>query len=143
MRCSLSCSRSLESILGPGRANPPEEGRHFAVHLFVHTQKSQKAGPLPVARLEMDLPFHDHLACNRVHRSSASPLTFRTMPAERRPLVSVRPAHVRAEPAANGGAGSEARLGAELHRLKLEMHTAVDRSEYGRLVSLAERARVR
>ena len=34
-----------------------QEGRHFAVYLFVHTKHSQKAGPFPVARLKIDLPF--------------------------------------------------------------------------------------
>ena len=47
---------------------------HFAVCLFVHTQQSQQAGPFSVARLNMDLPFHDRLAYSRVHRKSASPL---------------------------------------------------------------------
>ena len=28
------------------------QGRHFAVHLFVHTKHSQKAGPFSVARLK-------------------------------------------------------------------------------------------
>ena len=51
------------------------EGRHFAVYLFVHTKHSQKAGPFSVARLKMDLPFHNRLAYNRVHRRSACPLT--------------------------------------------------------------------
>ena len=37
----------------------------------VHTKHSQKAGPFSVARLKMDLPFHDRL---RVHKRSASPL---------------------------------------------------------------------
>ena len=50
-----------------------EEGRHFAVYLFVHTQNSQKEGPFSVARLKMDLPFHDRFAYSRVHRKSASP----------------------------------------------------------------------
>ena len=39
-----------------------QEGRHFAVYLFVHTKHSQKAGPFSVARLKMDLPFHNRLA---------------------------------------------------------------------------------
>ena len=34
-----------------------QEGRHFAVYLFVHTNHSQKAGPFSVARLKMDLPL--------------------------------------------------------------------------------------
>ena len=50
------------------------EGRHFAVYLFVHTKHSRKAGPLSVARLTMDLPFHSRLACNFTG-GSASPLT--------------------------------------------------------------------
>ena len=33
-----------------------------AVHLFVHTKRPQKADPYLVARLQMDLPFHSHLA---------------------------------------------------------------------------------
>ena len=44
-----------------------KRGRHFAVYLFVHTKHSQKAGPFSVARLKIDLPFHDRLAYNRVH----------------------------------------------------------------------------
>ena len=40
----------------------------------VHTKRSQKAGPFSVARLKMDLRFHNRLAYNRVHRRSASPL---------------------------------------------------------------------
>ena len=40
----------------------PKEGRHFAVHLFEHTKYSQQAGPFSVARLKMDLPFHNCLA---------------------------------------------------------------------------------
>ena len=51
-----------------------EEGRHVAVSLSVHTKHSQKAGPFSVARLKMDLPFHNRLAYNRVPRRSASPL---------------------------------------------------------------------
>ena len=39
-----------------------------------------KACPFSVARLKMDLPFHDRLAYNRVHRRSVSPL----------PVVAVR-----------------------------------------------------
>ena len=50
-----------------------EEGRHFAVCLFAHTRTSQRAGPFPVARLKMDLPFHDRLAYTRARRRSASP----------------------------------------------------------------------
>ena len=34
-------------------------------HLFVHTKHSEKAGPFAVARLKMDLPFHNRLAYNR------------------------------------------------------------------------------
>ena len=51
-----------------------QEGQHFAVYLFVHTKHSQKASPFSVARLKMYLPFHNRLACNRVHGRSASPL---------------------------------------------------------------------
>ena len=50
-----------------------QEGRHFAVYLFAHTKHSQKAGPFSVARLKMDLPFHNRLAYSRVDRRSASP----------------------------------------------------------------------
>ena len=39
----------------------------------VHTKHSQKAGPFSDARLKMDLPFHNRLVYNRVHRGSASP----------------------------------------------------------------------
>ena len=42
-----------------------------------YTMHSQKAGPFSVARLKMDLPFHNRLAYSRVHRIrtlSASPL---------------------------------------------------------------------
>ena len=38
------------------------EGWYFAVCLFVHTKHSQKAGPFSVARLELDVRFHDRLA---------------------------------------------------------------------------------
>ena len=34
-----------------------QEGRHFAMYLFVHTKHTQK-----FARLKMDLPFHNRLA---------------------------------------------------------------------------------
>ena len=51
-----------------------QEGRHFAVYLFVHTKHSQKAGPFSVALLKMDLPFHNRLAYSRVHRRSAGHL---------------------------------------------------------------------
>ena len=44
------------------------------MYLFVHTKHSQKAGPFSVARLKMDCPFHNPLAHNRVHRTSASPI---------------------------------------------------------------------
>ena len=39
-----------------------KEAQPFAVHLFVQTKHLQKAGPSSVARLKMDLPFHDRLA---------------------------------------------------------------------------------
>ena len=42
----------------------------------MHTKHSQKVGPFLVARLKMDLPFHNRLAYNRVHRRSASPLPW-------------------------------------------------------------------
>ena len=48
-----------------------QEGRHFAVYLVVHTKHSQKAVPLSVARLKMNLPIHNRLAYNRVLRRSA------------------------------------------------------------------------
>ena len=41
----------------------------------VHTKHSQKACPFSVARLKLDLPFHNRLAYNRVHRKSVSLLT--------------------------------------------------------------------
>ena len=44
------------------RQHSHQEGRHFAVHLFVHTEHAQKAGPFSVARLTMDLHFHNRLA---------------------------------------------------------------------------------
>ena len=44
---------------------PPQEDRQFAVYLFVHAKDSQKAGPFSVARLKMDLPLHNRLACTR------------------------------------------------------------------------------
>ena len=53
-------------------------GPHFAVHLSAHTQHSQKAGPFSVARLKMDLPFHNRLAYNRVHRRRAGTLAAPT-----------------------------------------------------------------
>ena len=40
----------------------------------VHTKHSQKAGSFSVARLKMDLPFHNLLAYNRGQGRSASPL---------------------------------------------------------------------
>ena len=58
------------------------EGRHFAVYLFAHTTHSQKAGPFSVARLKMDLPFHDRLAYNRVHRRSTSSWLVTSTPVE-------------------------------------------------------------
>ena len=53
----------------------PQEGRHFAVNLFVHTclykqNIMEKAGPFSVARLKMALPFHSRLAFT----GSASPI---------------------------------------------------------------------
>ena len=39
---------------------------------------AQKASPFSVARLKMDLPFHNRLVYNRVHRTSASPLRMLT-----------------------------------------------------------------
>ena len=39
-----------------------QEGRHFAVYLFVHRKHSPKAGPFSVARLKIDLPFNNRLA---------------------------------------------------------------------------------
>ena len=56
-----------------GRQRAGEEGWHFAAYLFVHTEHSRKAGAFSVARLKMDLPFHNRLAYNHVHRRSASP----------------------------------------------------------------------
>ena len=41
--------------------------------VLIHTKHSQKAGPFSVARLKMDLPFHNRLTYNRVHRRSTSP----------------------------------------------------------------------
>ena len=67
-------NKSAKALQGPPLTVFHEEGRHFAVYLFVHTKHSQKAGPFSVARLKMDLPFHNRLAYNRVHRRSASPL---------------------------------------------------------------------
>ena len=55
--------------------HPAKRAGTSPVHLFAHTKHSQKSGPFPVARLEMDLPFHKRLAYNRVHKRSASPLT--------------------------------------------------------------------
>ena len=55
-----------------------EEGQHFAVYLFIRTKHSQKAGPFSVARLKVDLPFHNRLAYSRLHRRSASPLAVCT-----------------------------------------------------------------
>ena len=45
-----------------------------AVYLFVHTKHSQKGGPFSVARLQLDLPFQNRLAYNRVRSRSASPV---------------------------------------------------------------------
>ena len=70
-RVSSACTTRRDGLLTPTRGPL----RHFAVHLFVHTRHSQEAGPFPVARLKMGLPLHNRLACNRVHRRSASPLT--------------------------------------------------------------------
>ena len=56
---------------GVAQDDMQKEGRHFAVCLFVHTNIHKKAGPFSVARLKMDLPFHNRLACNR---KSANPL---------------------------------------------------------------------
>ena len=71
---SDSVQTGLLFACGPMRAARVEqEGRHFAVHLFAHTKQSQKAGPFSVARLEMDLPFHNRLACYRVHRRTPLP----------------------------------------------------------------------
>ena len=44
-----------------------------AVHLFVHTEHSQKAGPFSAARLKMDPPLHNRLADNRVHKEKCQP----------------------------------------------------------------------
>ena len=52
----------------PGMAAPRGPALRCA-----HTKHSQKAGPISVARLKMDLPFHTRLAYNRVHGRSASP----------------------------------------------------------------------
>ena len=40
-----------------GTTTSRQEGRQFAVYLFVHTKHSKKAGPFSVARLKMDLPL--------------------------------------------------------------------------------------
>ena len=45
------------------------------MHLSVHTKDSHKAVPFSVARLKMDLAFHNHPAYNRVHRERPAPLT--------------------------------------------------------------------
>ena len=61
-------SPALETFLRDGKTaltakvRLQEGRRHFAVYSFVHTRHSQKAGPLPVARQKMDLPFHNLLA---------------------------------------------------------------------------------
>ena len=55
-------NKSAKALQGPPLTVFHEEGRHFAVYLFVHTKHSQKAGPFSVARLKIDLPFHNRLA---------------------------------------------------------------------------------
>ena len=62
-RSALLCRRrkSDHAVRSPSISaptGPQPEGRHFTVHLFAHTKRSQKAGSFSVARLKMDLPFH-------------------------------------------------------------------------------------
>ena len=56
-------------------ARPKRERALRCVHaLVVRTQNiAQKAGPFSVARLEMDPPFHDRLAYNRVSQEKRRP----------------------------------------------------------------------
>ena len=57
-----------------GETHPsPQEGRHIAVH----TKHSQKAGPFSVARLKMDLPFHNRVAHNAFRGEVPSPTPLR------------------------------------------------------------------
>ena len=59
--------KSAESALGAANVYMDQEGRHFAVCLFAHTEHLPKAGSFSVALLKTDLPFCNRLAYNRVH----------------------------------------------------------------------------
>ena len=74
---------------------------------------AQQAGPFSVARLKMDLPFHNRLAYNRVHRRSASPLRP-SSPAGR---LQFPPAALRA---VGGNKRRRARGGNRQHRRELQ-----------------------
>ena len=70
-----------------------EEGTSLRSCLYTQTIL-EKAGPFSVARLKMDLPFHNRLAYNRVHRTSASLLDGRprvviTQPFDRQATAAV------------------------------------------------------
>ena len=56
----------------------------------MHAKHSQKAGPFSVARLKMDLPFHNRLTYNSVHRRIGS-----RIPCLRRSAGSHRHHHCR------------------------------------------------
>ena len=69
-------------------------GKRAGTSLCLYTQM---AGRFSVARLKMDLPFHNRLAYNRVHRSSIGPLTSPLLartPVSRTVVSSSQPALV-------------------------------------------------
>ena len=82
----------------------PRGPARCAVYLSAHTKRSQKAGPSPVARLRMDLPFRNRQLYSRVHSQEQCPPTCpRPPPVSSCPLfraVANCPAHCAHGPAA-------------------------------------------
>ena len=79
-RAHAAFSAASESRVSKGPLQHSGSLFHFSENTgagclnLCHAPHSQKAGPFSVARLKMDLPFHNRLAYNRVHKTSASPL---------------------------------------------------------------------